>query len=563
MPFSYTVSIDGNINNTIRKSLESLSDTIALKNKPPETLSLLEIRAQADKAHFQAVLADLGYYDAQVTVSINTHSTPVVIHYIIDTGQAFRFRSFAITGSNSNIILPTFTELGLVKGQIARADIIASADDKLLTALYNQGYPFALTDEPALVVDYLSHSIDVTYAVEPGTRMAFGDTIIRGLTSLKESFVRRRIPWKKGQIYNPKQIAALDKTLTNSGLFSIITISNEKSSANSNLLTMIITLKERLPHTIKAEIDYSTDTKLGTIFLWEHRNLEHNGDDLQATANISTVVQSAGIVYKKPDFYALNNTLREGLELIGEHTDSYDSRTITPSIGIEHKITDQLSIGMGGGYRIDDVTQLAVTKYYNFLDFPFYITDDRRNNLYDPTKGGNYNASITPFFSMQESGSSFIKSNISATHYIMLMDKPSLVLAGRAGIGSIMGSPVDNIPANLRFYAGGATSVRGYGYKTLSPEMDGIAIGGSSLLEFSAELRERINDKIGAVTFIDAGNSFASPLPSWAEKLLFGVGVGIRYYTVIAPIRFDVAIPLDKVPGQARYQLYFSLGQAF
>jgi translocation and assembly module TamA len=42
-----------------------------------------------------------------------------------------------------------------------------------------------------------------------------------------------------------------------------------------------------------------------------------------------------------------------------------------------------------------------------------------------------------------------------------------------------------------------------------------------------------------------------------------GVGVGLRYYTAIGPIRLDVAMPVAAPAGAARFQVYIGLGQAF
>ena len=43
----------------------------------------------------------------------------------------------------------------------------------------------------------------------------------------------------------------------------------------------------------------------------------------------------------------------------------------------------------------------------------------------------------------------------------------------------------------------------------------------------------------------------------------YGLGVGARYHLSFAPIRVDVAVPLNKREGDAAFQLYVSIGQAF
>jgi translocation and assembly module TamA len=42
-----------------------------------------------------------------------------------------------------------------------------------------------------------------------------------------------------------------------------------------------------------------------------------------------------------------------------------------------------------------------------------------------------------------------------------------------------------------------------------------------------------------------------------------GAGAGARYYTPIGPIRLDVAVPLNKLPGGDSFEVYVGIGQAF
>jgi outer membrane translocation and assembly module TamA len=46
-------------------------------------------------------------------------------------------------------------------------------------------------------------------------------------------------------------------------------------------------------------------------------------------------------------------------------------------------------------------------------------------------------------------------------------------------------------------------------------------------------------------------------------SLRHSIGVGLRYESPIGLLRLDLGFPLDRRPGEARQQLFFSLGQAF
>jgi translocation and assembly module TamA len=82
-------------------------------------------------------------------------------------------------------------------------------------------------------------------------------------------------------------------------------------------------------------------------------------------------------------------------------------------------------------------------------------------------------------------------------------------------------------------------------------------------LVLNLEARVKITETIGIVPFVDAGSYYESPVPQFGRTLLYGVGLGLRYYTAFGPLRLDLATPLHKRPGDSPVQVYISLGQAF
>ncbi|MFK4996479.1 BamA/TamA family outer membrane protein, partial [Klebsiella pneumoniae] len=73
----------------------------------------------------------------------------------------------------------------------------------------------------------------------------------------------------------------------------------------------------------------------------------------------------------------------------------------------------------------------------------------------------------------------------------------------------------------------------------------------------------KITDTIGAVAFFEGASVTDRDFPDFSQKMLWGTGVGARYYSPIGPVRFDIAFPLERRSGDAAFQLYISLGQAF
>ncbi len=110
---------------------------------------------------------------------------------------------------------------------------------------------------------------------------------------------------------------------------------------------------------------------------------------------------------------------------------------------------------------------------------------------------------------------------------------------------------VTTLPDLYRFRAGGSASVRGYGFEDLSNN----DLGSNHIITASAEVEFRFLENWSAAAFFDIGNAFND----WSEPdLRRGVGVGIRWYTIVGPISVDVARAID-FAGKP-WRVHFTIG---
>ncbi|MCB2062649.1 MAG: BamA/TamA family outer membrane protein, partial [Novosphingobium sp.] len=185
---------------------------------------------------------------------------------------------------------------------------------------------------------------------------------------------------------------------------------------------------------------------------------------------------------------------------------------------------------------------------------------DLSDDLLDPTRGFRVTALLQPETALDGGINVYLRARLDASAYFPVGD--NTVLAGRIRLGSIHGTDRDEVPPSRRLYSGGGGSVRGFAYQKLGPlDPDGDPDGGRSLNEASAEVRYRFGD-FGVVGFVDAGQSYAASLPQFSD-IRVGAGIGARYYTNFGPLRIDLATPVDRRPGEGRFNLYVSIGQAF
>ena len=201
---------------------------------------------------------------------------------------------------------------------------------------------------------------------------------------------------------------------------------------------------------------------------------------------------------------------------------------------------------------------------YRYTSLIFGLRRDGRNHFLNPTSGTMLEFEAAPTSGYYEGTFSGVSAKATLTGYWSPFDVDWLVLAGRYSVGSFFGVDISNIPPPLRFYCGGGGSVRGYAYQAIGPEDRwGDPRGGRSFQTVNLEARFRVTENIGIVPFLDGGMVYEDELPEIAQDFQWAAGLGLRYYTAIGPVRFDVAVPLDKQDDDGGYQIYVSIGQAF
>lgn len=562
----YTVSITGIKDQELQAFLEGISRTITLRENPPATISLLERRIEQDIPRMLSGLRSRGYYSARVDYEVNTDSRPVKVLLKVRPGPVFVLESVDVriegdAGSLKRELLEN-KKISALSGSPVNSEKIIETQDFIEHWFRNRGFPFASLDKPRMVVDHARQAASLTYIVKPGPRAFFGNVTIKGLETVKESFVRRRIPWKKGEPFDAALLNEARQELSDTGLFVSVDVEESGTIDKKGNLPVYIRLRERDHRTIKAGVSYMTDEGPGGRVSWENRNMFGEGERLHVSGILSDITYSAEGAFHKPVFLRQDQALRLNMRLAEESPDAFTSRSLTSSIKVERALTKQNTLGAGIGFGKSEIRQFGREDRFTLFSLPLAFDRDTKNDLLDPSAGGHLNIQVSPYRETFGTDLTFFKGQAGYSRYFRLSNR--LVLAAKANAGAIEGADLYSVPADIRFYAGGGGSVRGYAYQLAGPLIDGVPTGGRSLFTLSTELRTRVSDTIGLVFFVDGGSVFHSALPDFSEDLLWGAGAGFRYFTAIGPLRLDVGIPLNRREGiDDPFQIYVSLGQAF
>jgi translocation and assembly module TamA len=485
--------------------------------------------------------------------------------YTVNTGPVYLVDAVSIQ-LDAGIDTSRLPILPVKPGQPLRAEHVYLAIELLKNHIATNYCYYDINIDYRAAVSHTSHLASVTFKMKNSEQVKIGNVSIEGLETVDPEFLSRKLILKKGSCF---KAAAVDKgrlELLRSNLLA--RVATRYSQPTRGVVDIVYEVQERHHRTVSAGVGYSTDEDFNVSTGWEHRNILGKSEKLNVDARVSKRTASLAGGLDFPDFFTddLSLNLHGEGQLVDRNT--YESKSVEAGAKLSYRFHPKLTFSVGSQVKYSDVKDgLSETEFY-LISFPLQATWDTTNSLLDPTKGWVLFTEVSPYTDIVNANTEFIKFTLSGSAYHTFGSSKSSTVAIRFATGTISGETTPNIPADERFYVGGGGSVRGYPYQSLSRETlnendELIRIGGSSFQELSAEIRFRVNDDWGFVAFTDGGYAFGESSPDLNEKLLWSAGFGVRYYTLLAPLRLDIAFPLDRRSSDDGYQIYINLGQAF
>jgi len=552
----------------LASEMHDISRLVAKEDAKADSELTLRRRATADLEQLTAAARAAGYYDAELSYEIDSKSRPWRVSVKVKLGVPYRLREIRIVTPQGGV--PPLAErfdpatLGLELGMRAKSAPIVEAEGKLLRYYTSRGRPLAKVAGHEAIIDRADHSMHVTYTIAVGPSAAFGKTDITGLKAVDPRFIVNRLAWKEGAQYDSSQVDSTQQTLVASNLFATVKITPAEKVGADGRIPIRIVVTERPPRTIGGGLYYDSSLGPGAKAFWEHRNLFGEGESLHLEVTFAQSDYGLLAQFKRPYFLTQGLDLRAEASVADLMTDAYDSKRATALTGLDYDFGDKIAGGVGVEFLKGHVEDDTGTQDYTLAALPTFIRRDDTDDILNPTRGTRLGLTATPYTSVSGESLTFLNAKLTASGYQRLGSNDRFVLAGFGSIGSIAGTSLDALPRDLRLYEGGGGSVRAYGYQRAGPlDQFDNPLGGLSSLVLGIELRAKITDTIGAVAFVEGGNVYDSSLPDLSQALLWGPGVGLRYFSPIGPLRFDIATPFDRRSGDGVVQFYISLGQAF
>jgi translocation and assembly module TamA len=542
-----------------------------------DTATMVQQRAREDEKLAVRLLYSEGFYDATALSSLEQDGDNALKAVVsVTPGKRYKIGNIVITADPT--VPPDLVRdsLPLKTGDYIVAANVESAEANVGVRLPENGYPFAKVGQRDILLDAATVTGDYTLPVEVGPRGSFRRIVTSGD---KQAFGADHMEvikrYKPGELYDSRKVDDLRKALVATGLFSSVAVepvrTGEPGPDGTEYVDLSVEQEAGPPRTLAGEAGYGTGQGFRAEGTWTHRNLFPPEGALIAGVVAGTQEQGVSGTFRRSNAGKRDKTFQAGVTLNHQNYDAYEAFTAGVNIGWSRQSTPIFQkrwtysygaeiLGTNEQVVVDPATGDKTRRTYLIGGLPVQIGYDRSNDLLNPTKGFRANLRAEPEGSLQGNFSPYLRATFDLSGYYPVSD--SLVIAGRARVGTISGVARDDVAPSRRIYAGGGGSVRGYGYQELGPkDVNNDPIGGRSVNEFAVEGRYRFGN-YGVVAFVDGGQVYESQIPKFSD-MRYGVGIGGRFYTNFGPFRADIAMPIDRQPGESKFAIYIGIGQAF
>jgi translocation and assembly module TamA len=565
------------------KLLETYLDLARFRKAPRSdavTVVELDRLAAAAPAQARALLETEGYFNSTVTSerSTDTNGTPRV-RLVVAPGPRTLVRDVALEANGALadaarrgdavaagqlIALRNFWPLR--PGQPFRQATWNDAKNSTLAQLRAEGYPAATWQRTAAQVDAQANSAALDVVVDSGPLFRLGEIKVEGIERYDDDAVRRLATFAPGTPYREKLLLDYQERLVKAGLFQGASVEVDPDPARAAAAPVTVKVKEQTLQQATLGVGYSANTGPRVTLEHYHRRVFGTRWIAHNKFEFGPELKSFGTEFTS---YPLDGYYRNLIAANGERLRSAEelrtSWTVRLGRSQDTGRIERLYYAEAVHARVDSAL-LSSSSDAVSANYQWVLRD--LDNVLLPTRGyavkaqgafghGSGREYLPGPGTLTESKGPFGRAYGRVIWYQPLGSAWYATFRGEAG--EVFAKSRIGVPDPLLFRAGGDESVRGYGYRTLGPNINGAVASGRVLLTASAEVARPISERLPSVwwaAFIDAGNA----ADRWVDlDPVLGYGLGLRWRSPVGPLRVDLAYGQE----ERRVRLHLSVGIAF
>ena len=531
-------------NSEVKSMLEEYLPLIT--QQQDEELDKEQVGFLAEEApdNVKTMLKTKGYFNGSVNVQDNGSSYTVAVN----PGPRTKIDnvSVAILGdilSDDN--LAEYYQKAMLNwqqpvGEYFDQDGWSGSKTSVLSAVTRKKYPLAKLSNTQATVNPNNNTADLNVIVESNRPIYFGDFEITGTRRYPENVVAGLARFKPGAPYDLDLLLDFQQALEQNGHYSGASVQADFDRLQGDRVPVKVNVTEVKRHKLETGIRYDSEYGLGGRIGYDYYNLFNKGyigsvvwdmDKYETTlaAGISQPRNSEGKYWTTNTSY--NRSTTQNLEKRALTSGIWrvrDRNGIESRLGIEFITEDRKVPDTNYDLGRSHATMLTASWKRQNIE-----TELRPENGY--YLDGKIGATLGNFLS----STAMARATARAGYFYTPENKKLGTFIVRGQAGYVYAREGENVPSSLMFRTGGASSIRGY-------ELDSIGLAGPNnsvlpdraLLVGSLEYQFPITKSVSGAVFHDVGDA-AGNFKRMSMK--HGTGLGVRWFSPVAPFSFDVA----------------------
>ncbi len=408
--------------------------------------------------------------------------------------------------------------------------------------------------------------VTVQATVDRGPRVALGETRFQGQQRTRESLLRRETrldgPW-----LNRLAVDRGRERLARLGVFRAVDV--ETPAAGPDRRDVVFEVAEGKRLDVSLLFGYgSYDQLFGGVELAQ-KNVFGLAHSVRLEAVQSFKTTRGSTTYSIPDFAFRDTTLYLSAKALHREEISFTREEGSASVGLRRLFPDTAQ-QVGVHYAFELLNAVSAPAEYSVegrtksgsVGADWQV--ERRDNPLLPRRG--YHATAGAEVALPELGGDayYARAWVTASYHLPLWNGGFAHVGVTHGVAAPLGGDPTELPFNRRFFPGGENTVRGYREGGASPLNElGQQIGAESSLIGNVELEQLITGSISVVGFVDGAGVTPDIARYPFDEVLWSVGGGLRWRTVIGPVRLEYGYNLNRRPFDPSGTLQLSLGYPF
>jgi outer membrane protein insertion porin family len=525
-------------------------------------------------ANLEEALIRRGFAQARVELASlerNDQTGAVQVHILVEEGLPHVVRSIEIetlpedkTGPPDRVVLEPQTPFSRYWIQ----DLAYG----LRTNQYRRGFPDVSVEIETVRQETNDTRvfIDLEARVDPGPHMFVGEVQWEGNHQTRDRVLDHRIRLEPGDWLNPLEAERGRQRIARLGIFDRVDVRYE--DVDDSTRDVIYEVTESRTFELSLLFGFGSYEMLRAGVELEQRNVLGLAHDVRVRGMQSFKATSGDFRYTIP-------------ELFGEDVDVFASAS-----GLRREEVSFLREEYGGGVGVrrhvrpiqSDVTlrydyQVLTARDQDPLvieqvglrearvgSFVIDVHRDRRDNPLVPREG-------LKLFGTLELASAILGGQVDyqrliagGSYHLRLGGGRYLHAGVTHGVSFTGGGRPEELPFNKRFFPGGENSVRGFQQGQASPlDANGEIIGAETFVQGNLEFEQLLTPSWSLVAFADGVGIARSRDDYPFSETLYSVGGGIRWHTLIGPVRVEYGHNLNPRQHDPSGTLHFSIGFPF